>query len=1168
MSASRPHKDGLVERNIISIMVRWIALVFILWVCLVVRLLTGWPTELAPTLLIVAAIAVENTVYCLHWWRVRTRGRMRYSKVFTEWQSLPDLVLLAVLTYFTGGVDSPFLYLPVLSLLMSGNLISNARIVAALTAISMVLTGVAVGLEESSFPPPLPLGFAPWAPEFSHQGHVWLAMAVYYGFLLVAVGGSISSNRTIRRRTQALRESEEHYRDLVENIGDLVFAIDNEGILTFVNRTVEARTGYTAAEILGRSLFDLIDPESIPALKEASDRGFGLGLPVRGLQVSLRAKDGRRFQLEVNMSRIRRNHQVVGARGVARDITERKQLEAELQQRLSDLARLYEASSQIGASLSLEETLQTVVRGAAEATQATAAAVILVDMEGRPELLVGVGRMAGIDPAHAIRPAGVSAQVLASGKPAIFPSLLEAAAVVNPAMLEGGDGAAICLPLKGGDGPIGVMWVSYATPRQFDRSEVQLLETFADQIAIAISNARLYTREQRRAQLLEAASSVSREAAALLDLDTLLQRVVQLLNERLGYPLATILLVDERAGELESRAFASSYPQAVPLGYRQRIEMGIAGQAARQGQTILVRDVATDPRYLAFFPQTRSELDVPLKHRDKVIGVLNLESDRVQAFPEEDVAVLELLADQIATAINNAQLLTERQRAVEELAALNQIAQTISSALELDQVLTVIREQVGRLIDNENFFLALYDAVEDTVSFPMAYEDGRAVHWPPRRGGNGLTEYVIRSRQPLLIRGDLHAALVARGITMIVDGWEPEGWLGVPLLLQDRVVGVMAVQSRQPDRFDESHQRILMAVGSQAAIAIEKARLLEQARQAAAQLSALYQVGKRTSSLVSDPQGLLAWIADEARRLVHADAAGFRLLDGDRLILGGRTPGADEIMTDEPIPVGQSISGRIVAENAPLMSADLSTDPRLSAARRQEALTTGYRGFLGIPLRLREQAIGVLNVYSKRSRQWSQADMDLLFAFADQAVIAIQNTRLYQALTDQARRDSLTQVYNHGYFLESLQNLITEQAVPLSLIMLDVDHFKEYNDRYGHVSGDLVLKAIVQAIRQNIHKEDVVGRWGGEEFGVLLARTDAAGAQVVAERIRQTLATTPLVDASGQTVLKPTVSQGIATYPSTASSGDDLVNKADAALYRAKAGGRDQVYVAPAAEGG
>jgi diguanylate cyclase (GGDEF)-like protein len=1086
---------------------------------------------------------------------------------------------------------------------------------------------------------------------------------------------------------------------------------------------------------MGRNLRELVAPGSVATVDEASRLGFGQGLPVRALRAMLRTKDGGELQVEANMSRIRHRRQVVGALGVARDITERLKLETELQHRLDLIGRMYDASAHMAKSLGLEETLETVVRSAADATQATSAAVILVDEDGRPGRRVAMGAMTEAPLELSMRPNGVSARVLATGEPAIFTSLRQAAETINPRMMEGEDGAAICLPLEGKERRIGVMWMTYGAPRTFATPDLQLLQTFASQMALAIGNADLYSREQHRARLLEAVTALGREAVALLDLDVLLKHTVRLLNRRLGHPVAAIMVVDEATRELVNILVASDFDQVFPIGYRQPESVGILGRAVTTGAAVLVPDVSQEPTYVAFYPQTRSELAIPLRAEGKVLGVMNLESDRLDAFSHDDAEVLQILGDQIGVAMRNAELygeltakahsiklihdssvemataaaaeqvleitlrsavslagadsasiylvvpdtdvyekahldnqgkftrnlqtsarrgqgltgyiekerlpvliedtatdprtahlglhldgilssagvplmfgdqvqgvlyaarstkrpfppqiaetfsilanaaavalsskrlMAERERAVTELSALNQISQSIGSALELDQVLPVIREQVGRLINIDNFFIALYDEENDTVSFPLAYEDGEPVNWPERRGGSGLTEYVIRNRQPLLIRGDLRGALAQRDVEMIVVGWEPQGWLGVPLMVQDKVVGVMVVQSKEPDRFDVSHQRLLMAVGSQAAIAIQKARLLRDARRKTQQLQALHEAGKRTSALTSDAEDLLRWIAAEVVQVIGGDDAGFRLLQGNRLVAAGRTPGTAAGLVNAPMTVNEGLSGAIVRSGEPIVSDDLARDRRTTAEQSSALRQAGYVSFLGVPLRLRGAVIGALAVFSKSRRHWSQADVDMAGAFGDQAIIAMDNARLFKALSDQASRDSLTQVYNHGYFLQRLHSLVEERATPLTLIMLDIDHFKEYNDRYGHVSGDLVLKAIVQAIQRNIHKEDVVGRWGGEEFGILLARTDAARAVIVAERIRHTLAGTLLTDASGNAVLKPTVSQGISVYPDMAASGDDLVSRADAALYRAKDAGRDRVCLdTPAGE--
>jgi diguanylate cyclase (GGDEF)-like protein len=166
---------------------------------------------------------------------------------------------------------------------------------------------------------------------------------------------------------------------------------------------------------------------------------------------------------------------------------------------------------------------------------------------------------------------------------------------------------------------------------------------------------------------------------------------------------------------------------------------------------------------------------------------------------------------------------------------------------------------------------------------------------------------------------------------------------------------------------------------------------------------------------------------------------------------------------------------------------------------------------------------------------------------------------------EQARRDSLTGAYNHGHLLYMLNEEVIrgrEQGSPVSLIMLDIDYFKQYNDRHGHVIGDEVLRLLVKAIQEHVKKTDIVGRWGGEEFSIGLPGATTDQAYLVAKRVRETLAVVDLRDKNGQSIPNPTVSQGIATFPKHAHNTDQLVDVADIALYQAKHLGRDQVVIA------
>jgi PAS domain S-box-containing protein len=498
MNENVQREDRLIGRNAVSIRVRWLGLAGFLSLAVGTYVWQAMPAQIVPLVLICALFAAENLIYDAHLHYVRARGRLPFSKTFTEWQSLPDFALLAAVVHFSGGVDSPYLYLSLLSLLMSGSLIQQPGVVLALATISTSLTSLVVLAELGGIIPYYP--FAPGAvlEPYAPAGYVALSLGVYAVMMFVTAFGMVFLSQLLRRRSLELHESEERYRDLVENIGDLVFTVDTEGRLTFVNHTVEARTGYAAKELLGQPVGAFLAPESLGAFQEAVDRGFGKGLPVRSLRVVGLTRDGQRFHLEVNMSRIRRHRRMVGARGVARDITDRKQLEDELSQRLSDIASLYQASAQISASLSVEETLQEVVRQAVAVTHGVWASVILVDSQGRPELYTAVGDAPNLPPNQAMRPNGVSAQVIASREPAIFPSTREAADRLNPMIPIIEDRAAICLPLLEKNHAMGAMWVNYGQPRQFSANDVQLLRTFADQIASAIRNARLYAREQHR----------------------------------------------------------------------------------------------------------------------------------------------------------------------------------------------------------------------------------------------------------------------------------------------------------------------------------------------------------------------------------------------------------------------------------------------------------------------------------------------------------------------------------------------------------------------------------------------------------------------------------------------------------------------------------------------
>ena len=330
-------------------------------------------------------------------------------------------------------------------------------------------------------------------------------------------------------------------------------------------------------------------------------------------------------------------------------------------------------------------------------------------------------------------------------------------------------------------------------------------------------------------------------------------------------------------------------------------------------------------------------------------------------------------------------------------------------------------------------------------------------------------------------------------------------------------------------------------------------------------LAVLYEIGKAiTSTLEIDD--LLELIYKQLSKVIPSDAYFVALYTPDEHQLDIRILYDEGIRyPEEKASADEGLSSWIVKNRKPLLIQDLRRE--INTLPVKPILVGGKklsRSWLGVPMLVENELIGILAVASYEPNQFDETDQLLLEQIAQQAVLSIQNARHHQEVTEQAKLDSLTGVSNHNHFIERLYEEADSAQIsqtPLSLIMLDIDYFKIYNDTYGHVVGDEVLRLTVQAIQSHIKKTDTIGRWGGEEFGVILPNATTSQANMVANRIRHTLAELPLFDVEGQTIPKPTISQGIGNMPEHTDDVDELVIIADRALYRAKDRGRDQVAV-------
>ncbi|NCP86393.1 MAG: hypothetical protein CO094_00600 [Anaerolineae bacterium CG_4_9_14_3_um_filter_57_17] len=269
-----------------------------------------------------------------------------------------------------------------------------------------------------------------------------------------------------------------------------------------------------------------------------------------------------------------------------------------------------------------------------------------------------------------------------------------------------------------------------------------------------------------------------------------------------------------------------------------------------------------------------------------------------------------------------------------------------------------------------------------------------------------------------------------------------------------------------------------------------------------------------------------------------------------------------ECFNNTTVSADGTLSGWVVRNHQPLFIPDLRNDVELEGV---ELIVVGKGrtslSWMGVPM-ITAHLTGILAVGSYRHNAFDRTDMELLENLGQQAALALDNAYHHGEVKRQSQMDSLTQVYNHGYFISLLEKSAVElkkSGGSMSLIMMDIDYFKQYNDTYGHLTGDRVLIELTHLLRAYIKSSDSVGRWGGEEFALLLINTTGEQAAQVAQRIQEKVNSLQLQAEDGRQIALPTVSQGIAIFPAETDDIIRLVDMADQRLYLAKERGRNQI---------
>jgi sigma-B regulation protein RsbU (phosphoserine phosphatase) len=323
-------------------------------------------------------------------------------------------------------------------------------------------------------------------------------------------------------------------------------------------------------------------------------------------------------------------------------------------------------------------------------------------------------------------------------------------------------------------------------------------------------------------ELLSTLFELGREVTSVLDLEELLQKIPQLIGRLTRFNAFAVYLLDERRRELRI-AYSVGYPEAA-AEMRLHVGQGVVGAAVEEGRPILVNDIRQESRYMGPHRNMLSQLAVPLRRKGKVIGALNLLNESEGAFSTKDEALLRQFGAHVAVAIENARLFRSERQYVDTLETLAEIGREMSSILDLNELLTRIASLTKRLIDYRTFGILLFDESAQQLEMKLAVRYGRGAEFKPVKPGEGLVGWAALNKEPVLVAD---VSRDPRYINLVAD---VRSELVIPMLIKDRCVGVFDLESPELDAFTKEHQELLTLLASQAAVAVDNARLYEEVR--------------------------------------------------------------------------------------------------------------------------------------------------------------------------------------------------------------------------------------------------------------------------------------------------------------------------------------------------
>jgi PAS domain S-box-containing protein len=716
---------------------------------------------------------------------------------------------------------------------------------------------------------------------------------------------------------------------------------------------------------------------------------------------------------------------------------------AETQRRTQRLSLLNRVSVSLAQSLDSENILEIALREIAQILSVEQARAVMIERD------LNLGRVIveyprGDSPPDDIlklQKSPAYQQVRRTAVPIIYEDTRQNGGKDDPILEEvvaRGVTAYVLIPMSVGGQIIGAFELeNHASPRAFSADQIDLSQIIANQAAISVQNTSLLEQTLVRTRELETLLEAAQATSLSLNLDEVFRSVVELMLHALDMDDCAIMIWDDVENTLEVQMDISRSgdpDRLTPEGATFNLSEHPAKQHALREREVVVIQASDESAFPEEVRDLREHNDtarmlVPLVVRDQSIGLIQVEMQTVgRMFTHQDIRLAQALGAQAAIAIQNARLSTETAAHLEESFAINDISQAISSTIDIDTMIRVVRDQVPNVTGAEGLYLALYDSETEEISFPLAVKEGQSYEIPPRKLTSDEVSFIIRYRSSLpLGTGNWTPDEERKNLGITNAEGEVQSYLGVPLVASGQVLGVLALRdTRHPRAFGMNDQRILTTVATQLGAAIQNARSFDRIRNFADDLNR--RVQERTAELQQE--------RDRIDTLYQITAELARTLDMNRVLRRALEMVANAVAADEGVimlvdPMTDRLYNRAALRFQPEPAADGEAKPThpaeglatwlIHSETNEHALVVDdlrkedywnpklpgakeWRSAMAVLLETNDDVLGVLVLLSSRKKVFTAPHVRLVVAAANQVASAINNADLYHLIRDQAEK--------------------------------------------------------------------------------------------------------------------------------------------------------------------